>query len=44
MTSRITREELDEMNEESVRLVDGSGYIAETTVYHELHCIVSAAI
>lgn len=28
------------INETSIALLDGSGYLAETAVYHELHCIV----
>ncbi|KAF2816480.1 uncharacterized protein BDZ99DRAFT_136906 [Mytilinidion resinicola] len=39
MTIRISRDELAKINETSIALRDGSGYIAETAVYHELHCI-----
>ena len=41
MTIRISREELEKIGESSVGLADGSGFIAEMTAYHELHCVVS---
>ncbi|KAF2497000.1 hypothetical protein BU16DRAFT_345995 [Lophium mytilinum] len=39
ITIRIARDELAKINETSIALRDGSGFIAETAVYHELHCI-----
>ena len=30
-----------EINETSIGLADGTGFIAEMAVFHELHCIVS---
>lgn len=42
MTVKITNEEFEQLDEErSIKFADGSGYIAEPSVYHELHCIVS---
>jgi hypothetical protein len=38
---KISKSELDKIDGTSIALLDGSGYIAETAVYHELHCIVS---
>lgn len=40
ITIKILPDELAMLNETSIALKDGSGYIAETAVYHELHCIV----
>ncbi|KAF2258870.1 hypothetical protein CC78DRAFT_419808, partial [Lojkania enalia] len=34
----VSSEELNSIGEISIALMDGSGYIAETTVCHELHC------
>jgi hypothetical protein len=41
MAIRVSPEELARFNEgdSSLSFKDGSGYIAEMTVYHELHCI-----
>jgi hypothetical protein len=40
MVIRITNEELKAINKPSIAFIDGSGFIAETAAYHELHCIV----
>lgn len=34
---------MDIINETSIALLDGSGFLAETAVYHELHCIVRSS-
>ena len=39
MTLKISAEELSHLHEDSIAFADGSGYIAEMAVYHELHCI-----
>ncbi|KAI1264670.1 hypothetical protein F5Y18DRAFT_389748 [Xylariaceae sp. FL1019] len=39
ITVKISREELSRLGETSIALKDGTGYIAEMAVYHELHCI-----
>ena len=39
-TIKISREELDRVGQPSIALKDGSGYIAELGVFHELHCLV----
>jgi hypothetical protein len=43
MTLKVSKEELDQFSEgdSTVKFKDGSGYLAEMTVYHELHCVVS---
>lgn len=41
MTIKISADELSHLPDDSIAMKDGSGYIAELTVYHELHCIVS---
>lgn len=42
MTIKISNEEMALLDDKhSMKFADGSGYIAEPTVYHELHCIVS---
>ena len=41
MVTRVSSDELKAIGHGSIALVDGSGYIAEMAVYHELHCIVS---
>lgn len=41
MTIKISQAELDVLDDHSIALRDGSGYIGELAVYHELHCIVS---
>lgn len=40
MTIKISKEELSNLPDSSIAFKDGSGYIAELAVYHELHCIV----
>ncbi|BCS02759.1 oxidase ustYa family protein [Aspergillus luchuensis] len=39
MTIKISKEELSNLPDSSIAFKDGSGYIAELAVYHELHCI-----
>ncbi|KAK7938130.1 uncharacterized protein PG986_014998 [Apiospora aurea] len=39
MTIKITAQELENLGESSIAMKDGSGYIAELAVFHELHCI-----
>lgn len=39
MTLKISAEELSHLHDDSIAFADGSGYIAEMAVYHELHCI-----
>lgn len=41
MYIRLTEEEMQEMNRTSIALKDGSGYLAELGVYHQIHCVVS---
>jgi hypothetical protein len=41
MTIKISAAELAQLDDEvSIPFKDGSGFIAETAVYHELHCVV----
>ena len=40
MTTKISAEELAHLPDTSIPFADGSGYIAELAVYHELHCVV----
>jgi hypothetical protein len=40
MAIKISSEELALLGEASVAFADGSGYLAEMAVFHELHCIV----
>lgn len=40
MAIKISSEELAKLGEPSIPMADGSGYLAETAVFHELHCIV----
>ena len=41
ITIKISATELAQLdNEVSIAFKDGSGFIAETAVYHELHCVV----
>jgi hypothetical protein len=40
MAMKITPEELARLGEPSIAFKDGSGYLAEMAVFHELHCIV----
>lgn len=40
ITIKISKEELELVGEDSIALADGSGYLAEPSVYHELHCLV----
>ena len=44
MTIKISAEELSNLDETSIALEDGSGFIAETAIYHELHCVVRPQI
>ncbi|KAF7532290.1 hypothetical protein G7054_g8112 [Neopestalotiopsis clavispora] len=39
MVVKISAEELHQLGEPSIALRDGSGYMAELAVFHELHCI-----
>ncbi|KAB8263844.1 hypothetical protein BDV32DRAFT_146148 [Aspergillus pseudonomiae] len=39
MTIKISSEELSHLPDPSIAFKDGSGYIAELAVYHEIHCI-----
>ena len=39
ITIKISSEELSRLHADSIAFADGSGYIAEMAVYHELHCI-----
>ncbi|KAL4768173.1 hypothetical protein BDW60DRAFT_132426 [Aspergillus nidulans var. acristatus] len=39
MTTKISAEELAHLPDTSIPFADGSGYIAELAVYHELHCV-----
>ncbi|KAK8137989.1 hypothetical protein PG984_001369 [Apiospora sp. TS-2023a] len=41
MAIKITAPELEQLGESSIAMKDGSGYIAELAVFHELHCIVN---
>lgn len=41
ITISISDAELAAQGGDSIALRDGSGYIAEPAVYHEMHCIVS---
>ena len=38
---RLSREEFEHYHNEGILLGDGSGYIATTTAFHHLHCIIS---
>lgn len=40
MHIRITAEELQLDNQESVKLTEGGGYLGWLGVFHKLHCIV----
>ena len=42
MHIRVTAEELQQDNQESVQLKEGGGYLGWLGVFHELHCIVSS--
>jgi hypothetical protein len=37
---KVSENDLAALNLSSVALADGSGYIAELGVFHELHCLV----
>ena len=41
MAMKVTADELRAVDQTSIPLADGSGYLAEMAVYHELHCVVS---
>ena len=43
MTIKIFPEELSRLDDDSIAFKDGTGFIAEMAVYHELHCIVGVA-
>ncbi len=43
ITIKISAHELSLVNDTSIALADGSGYLAEPVVYHELHCLVSGS-
>ncbi|KAF2717511.1 hypothetical protein K431DRAFT_315697 [Polychaeton citri CBS 116435] len=36
---RLSKEELDKLNRSAIELHDGSGYHAELSVYHHIHCL-----
>lgn len=40
---RLTHDEMRALGREAegVRLTDGSGFLGQLTVYHNLHCVVS---
>jgi hypothetical protein len=40
MAIKISAQELAQLGEPSIAFKDGSGYLAEMAVFHELHCIV----
>lgn len=40
MNIRVSKDWFDRYNVESIPLADGSGYVAQLVVYHELHCLV----
>ena len=40
MHIRVTAKELEQDNQESVKLKEGGGYLGWLGVFHELHCIV----
>lgn len=40
MALKISKEELNRLGETSISFRDGSGYLAEMAVFHELHCVV----
>lgn len=40
MVLKISKDELDRLGETSISFRDGSGYLAEMGVFHELHCVV----
>ncbi|QSZ30679.1 hypothetical protein DSL72_000237 [Monilinia vaccinii-corymbosi] len=39
LTTKITNEEYEHLGATTLGLKDGSGYVGEMAVYHELHCI-----
>ncbi|PSN69535.1 hypothetical protein BS50DRAFT_599728 [Corynespora cassiicola Philippines] len=39
MALKISNEELEQLGETSISFRDGSGYLAEMGVFHELHCV-----
>jgi hypothetical protein len=43
MTLKVSEGELASFSEgdSTVKFKDGSGYLAEMAMYHELHCVVS---
>lgn len=40
MNIKVEEEDLTDVNLTSLQLSDGSGYVAQPSVFHELHCIV----
>jgi hypothetical protein len=44
MAIKISAQELAQLGEPSISFKDGSGFLAEMAVFHELHCIVSLFI
>lgn len=43
MALKISKDELDRLGETTLSFRDGSGYLAEMGVFHELHCVVLLA-
>ena len=41
MAIKISEHEAQKLGTETIAFKDGSGYMAEMAVFHELHCIVS---
>jgi len=41
---RVSTEELKKINQTSLKLPDGSGYLAQLGAFHELHCVVSVTV
>ncbi|KUJ08401.1 uncharacterized protein LY89DRAFT_676821 [Mollisia scopiformis] len=41
---KISKQQLDLIGEDSIEFADKSGYLAETSLYHELHCIGRSAL
>lgn len=40
----VQKSDLERINETSVELNDGSGYMVGLEVFHQLHCLVSAEL
>jgi hypothetical protein len=43
MNMRVDADWLEPYNATSIKLKDGSGYVAQLGMYHELHCVVSSS-